>query len=104
MTARSRISRPWRCFVGIVEREFLRFLRQRGRFFASLVRPLVWLVIFGTGLRSMVDLSGVAPYGTTVSYEEYIVPGLVGLVLLFNGMQIALSMVFDREMGSMKVR
>ena len=92
-----------RCFVGIVEREFLRFLRQRSRFFASLVRPLVWLVIFGTGLRSMVDLSGVPPYGTTVTYEEYIVPGLVGLILLFNGMQIALSMVFDREMGSMKV-
>ena len=92
-----------RCFVGIVEREFLRFLRQRSRFFASLVRPLVWLVIFGTGLRSMVDLSGVPPYDTTVAYEAYIVPGLVGLILLFNGMQIALSMVFDREMGSMKV-
>jgi len=85
-----------RCFVGIVEREFLRFLRQRSRFFASLVRPLVWLVIFGTGLRTMVDLSG-------TPYEDYIVPGLVGLVLLFNGMQVALSMVFDREMGSMKV-
>lgn len=85
-----------RCFVGIVEREFLRFLRQRSRFFASLVRPLVWLVIFGTGLRTMVDFPG-------TSYENYIVPGLVGLVLLFNGMQIALSMVFDREMGSMKV-
>ena len=92
-----------RCFVGIVEREFLRFLRQRSRFFASLVRPLVWLVIFGTGLRSMVELSGAPPYGPGVGYEEYIVPGLVGLVLLFNGMQIALSMVFDREMGSMKV-
>ena len=92
-----------RCFGGIVEREFLRFVRQRGRFFASLVRPLVWLVIFGTGLRTMVDLSGTPPYGPGVGYEEYIVPGLVGLVLLFNGMQIALSMVFDREMGSMKV-
>ncbi len=90
------IAKALRCFIGIVEREFLRFLRQRSRFFASLVRPLVWLVIFGSGLRAMVDLSG-------TPYEEYIVPGLVGLVLLFNGMQIALSMVFDREMGSMKV-
>jgi ABC-2 type transport system permease protein len=60
-------------------------------------------VIFGAGLRSMVGLSDVAPYRTAVAYEEYIVPGLVGLILLFNGMQIALSMVFDREMGSMKV-
>ncbi len=62
------------------------------------MRPLVWLVIFGTGLRTMVDSRQYC-----VGYEEYIVPGLVGLVLLFNGMQIALSMVFDREMGSMKV-
>jgi ABC-2 type transport system permease protein len=84
-------------------REFQRFVRQRGRFFASLVRPLVWLVIFGTGLRTMVDLSHTPPHGAGVGYEAYIVPGLVGLVLLFNGMQIALSMVFDREMGSMKV-
>jgi ABC-2 type transport system permease protein len=84
-------------------REFQRFVRQRGRFFASLVRPLVWLVIFGTGLRTMVDLAHTPPHGAGVGYEAYIVPGLVGLVLLFNGMQIALSMVFDREMGSMKV-
>ena len=92
-----------RCFLGVVEREFLRFLRQRSRFFASLVRPLVWLVIFGTGFHSVLGLSRIPPYETYVLYEEYIVPGLVGLILLFNGMQTALSMVFDREMGSMKV-
>ena len=92
-----------RCFLGVVEREFLRFLRQRSRFFASLVRPLVWLMIFGTGFHSVLGLSRIPPYETYVLYEEYIVPGLVGLILLFNGMQTALSMVFDREMGSMKV-
>lgn len=92
-----------RCFVGILEREFLRFLRQRSRFFASLVRPLVWLIIFAAGFRSVLGLSRVPPYATYVTYEEYIVPGLVGLILLFSGMQMALSMVFDREMGSMKL-
>jgi ABC-2 type transport system permease protein len=92
-----------RCFKGIVEREFLRFLSQRSRFFASLVRPLVWLVIFATGFHSALGPSRIAPYQGTVLYEEYVVPGLVGLILLFNGMQTALSMVFDREMGSMKV-
>ena len=92
-----------RCFAGIVTREFLRFLRQRSRFFASLVRPVVWLVIFATGFRAVLGLSRIPPYQTYVLYEEYIVPGLVGLILLFNAMQTALSMVFDREMGSMKV-
>ena len=37
------------------------------------------------------------------TYETYIVPGLVGMVLLFNGMQSSLTMIFDREMGSMKI-
>ena len=38
---------PWLlCLRGIVWREVLRFLQQRGRFFAALVRPLVWLFIF----------------------------------------------------------
>jgi ABC-2 type transport system permease protein len=92
-----------RCLAGIVQREFLRFLRQRGRFFAALVRPLVWLVLFAAGLRSMLELPRMPPYPADISYEEYIVPGLIGLILLFNGMQNALSMVFDREMGSMKV-
>ncbi|MGZ5812789.1 MAG: ABC transporter permease, partial [Xanthobacteraceae bacterium] len=31
------------CLKGIVWREGLRFLHQRERFVASLVRPLVWL-------------------------------------------------------------
>jgi ABC-2 type transport system permease protein len=38
-----------------------------------------------------------------VLYEVYIVPGLAGMVLLFQGMQSSLSMVYDREMGSMRV-
>jgi ABC-2 type transport system permease protein len=31
------------------------------------------------------------------------VPGLIGMIQLFNGMQSSLSMVYDREMGSMRV-
>ena len=30
-------------------------------------------------------------------------PGLVGMVLLFNGMQSSLAMVYDREMGLMRL-
>src|SRR5262249_40992475 len=36
----------WHAFAGILRREALRFLHQRGRFIAALVRPLVWLLIF----------------------------------------------------------
>jgi len=92
-----------RCLEGVVRREALRFVHQRGRFLSALVRPLVWLFIFAAGFRSVLGVSIIPPYETYVLYEEYITPGLIGMILLFNGMQSSLSMVYDREMGSMRV-
>ncbi|WP_223252404.1 ABC transporter permease [Paracoccus mutanolyticus] len=89
-------------FGGIVRREFLRFTRQRERFLAALVRPLVWLFIFAAGFRSVLGLSITPPYRTYVLYEVYVTPGLCGMILLFSGMQSSLSMVYDRETGAMR--
>src|SRR5262245_62352987 len=91
-----------RCFNGIVWRELLRYWHQRERFISALVRPLVWLFIFAAGFRSVLGVSIIPPYKTYVLYEVYITPGLIGMIQLFNGMQSSLSMVYDREMGSMR--
>src|SRR4051794_40412519 len=93
----------WRGFAGILRREMLRALRQRGRLVAALVRPLVWLAIFAAGFRAALGLAVTPPYHTYILYETYIVPGLAGMMLLFNGMQSSLAMVYDREMGSMRL-
>ena len=90
------------CLCGIVWRESLRFLHQRERFIAALVRPLLWLFIFAAGFRQVLGVSIIPPYETYVLYEVYITPGLVAMILLFNGMQSSLSMVYDREMGNMR--
>jgi ABC-2 type transport system permease protein len=90
------------CLVGVVWRESLRFLHQRERFIAALVRPLLWLFIFAAGFRQVLGVSIIPPYETYVLYEVYITPGLVAMILLFNGMQSSLSMVYDREMGNMR--
>ncbi|HEX6143963.1 MAG TPA: ABC transporter permease [Geminicoccaceae bacterium] len=87
----------------VIGREMLRFVHQRGRFIAALVRPLVWLFIFAAGFRSVLGVSIQPPYVTYVLYEVYITPGLCGMILLFAGMQSSLAMVYDREMGSMRV-
>ncbi len=92
-----------RCLLGIFKREALRFIHQRERFFGALVRPLVWLFIFAAGFRSILGVSIIPPYETYILYEEYITPGLAAMVLLFSGMQGSLSMVYDREMGSMRL-
>jgi ABC-2 type transport system permease protein len=91
------------CFKGVLKREFLRFVHQRTRFLSALIRPLLWLVVFAAGFRAALGVSITPPYQTYITYETYILPGLCCMILLFNGMQGSLSMVYDREMGSMKV-
>ena len=93
----------WRTFAGITQREFLRFVQQRSRFLSALIRPLLWLIVFAAGFRAVLGVSIMPPYGTYITYQVYIAPGLVAMIILFNAMQSALSMVYDREMGSMKV-
>jgi ABC-2 type transport system permease protein len=43
------------------------------------------------------------PYETYVLYEVYITPGLVAMIQLFNGLLSSLSMVYDREVGAMRI-
>ena len=98
-----KILHYWRAMWGIIWRECWRFVTQRERFVSALVRPLVWLFIFAAGFRSALGLAISPPYETYILYEVYIVPGLCGMIQLFNGMQSSLSMVYDREMGSMRI-
>jgi ABC-2 type transport system permease protein len=87
----------------IVLREVLKFSQQTGRLVSALVRPLLWLAVFAAGFRNVFGVAIVEPYDTYIPYEVYILPGLVGMVLLFNGMQSSLAMVYDREMGLMRL-
>ncbi|MDA8485655.1 ABC transporter permease [Pseudomonas resinovorans] len=93
----------WHCLRGILLREWLRFVLQRTRFLSALVRPLLWLLVFAAGFRAALGIAIIEPYDTYITYETYIVPGLACMILLFNGMQGSLSMVYDREMGSMRL-
>ena len=92
-----------RALRAVTMRELLKFVQQRGRLLSALVRPLVWLAVFAAGFYNVFGVSIIAPYKTYVTYQVYIVPGLLGMILLFHGMQSSLSMVYDREMGVMRL-
>ncbi|MCF7970339.1 MAG: ABC transporter permease [Methylococcaceae bacterium] len=98
-----RIFHYWFALWGIVFRELLRFVKQKERFLSALVRPLIWLFVFAAGFRAALGIAIIPPYETYILYEVYITPGLIGMIQLFNGMQSSLSMVYDREMGSMRI-
>ncbi len=89
--------------LAIFHREFDRFIKQKARCVSAVVRPLLWLVVFAAGFRSVLGIAIQAPYETYITYDLYVTPGLIGMIALFNGMQSSLSMVYDRETGSMKL-
>lgn len=87
----------------VASREVVKFVHQRGRLASALVRPVLWLLVFAAGFRNVFGVAMIPPYDTYITYQEYITPGLLGMVLLFNGMQSSLAMVYDREMGIMRL-
>lgn len=89
--------------LAIFHREFDRFVKQKTRCVSAIVRPLIWLVVFAAGFRSVLGIAIQPPYETYITYDLYVTPGLIGMIALFNGMQASLSMVYDRETGSMKL-
>lgn len=93
----------WLGLYAITWREIAKFLRQTERLLSALVRPALWLLVFATGLHDLLGVSIIPPYETYTPYQEYILPGLMGIVILFQCMQSALSMVYDREAGVMRV-
>jgi ABC-2 type transport system permease protein len=80
-------------------REVKRYLRDRVRIVSSFVQPLLWLLIFGTGMRYS-GISQALPAG--VDYPQYIFPGIIGQTLLFTSMFMGISVIWDREFGFLK--
>ena len=89
--------------LALADREVVKFMHQTGRLISAVVRPSLWLLVFAAGFRNVFGVSIIAPYETYIPYEVYVAPGLLGMVLLFNGIQSSLSMVYDREMGMMRL-
>jgi ABC-2 type transport system permease protein len=87
----------------VIGREIHKFLRQPARLASALVRPLLWFVVFAAGFHNVFGVSIIPPYETYIEYRVYMLPGLLGMIALFNGMQSSLSLVYDREMGLMRL-
>lgn len=83
----------------LCRRDVLKFLRDRQTLAASIVRPLLWLVAVGFGLRASFG-SGAGHNG--VDFVSFLVPGVVSMTVLFSSMFAAISIVWDREFGFLK--
>lgn len=76
-------------------REVKKFLREKPRLINAICQPLLWLFIFGTGMRFSSGMPG-------INYQEFIFPGLVVQAMLFTAMFMGVSVIWDREFGFLK--
>jgi ABC-2 type transport system permease protein len=85
--------------VSIVwRRELIRFRRDRLRAVTSLIQPLLFLLVLGTGLSSLAK--GSLPSG--VDFKTFIYPGVLAMTVLFTAIFSAASIVWDREFGFLR--
>ena len=77
------------------QREMIRFGRDRSRIVSSLVQPVLFLFVLGTGLSSLLSTGD-------VDFRTFLFPGVLAMSVLFTAAFAGISMVWDREFGFLR--
>src|SRR5881227_4460038 len=78
-------------------RDLIRFVNDRIRIAATLVQPLLFLFVLGSGLQ---QISSAGTHG--VNLKTFIYPGILCIAVMFTAMFSAASIVWDREFGFLR--
>ncbi len=99
-----RVSVPKRSLVSelrairiVWRRELIRYRSDRLRMVTTLVQPLLFLFVLGSGLQR---LASAGTHG--VNLKTFIYPGILCIVVMFTAMFSAASIVWDREFGFLR--
>lgn len=88
---------PLRASASLAWREILRFFRQPNRIVGSIGTPVLFWLLFGTGLKNSFSLSATGQGGS--SFLEYYFAGSLILILLFTSIFTSISIIEDRREG-----
>jgi ABC-2 type transport system permease protein len=80
------------------QREMIRFSRDRLRMVTSLIQPVLFLFVLGTGLSTITSGSS----SHNVNLRTFMYPGALSMAVLFTAMFSAASIVWDREFGFLR--
>lgn len=82
----------------LLQREVVRFLRQRNRIIGALGTPLMFWFLIGSGLGKSFQAPGAAS-AAGLTYLQYFFPGTILLSVLFTAIFSAISVIEDRREG-----
>jgi ABC-2 type transport system permease protein len=78
-------------------RDLLRFWRDKMRMVTSLAFPLLFLIVFGSGLGGSMGM--LAP---GIDFSKFMFPGIIGMTVLMTSFMSGVSVVWDREFGFLR--
>lgn len=78
-------------------RDVLRFWREKIRLVSAFGMPLLFLVVFGSGLSGSMGM--LAP---GVDFTKFMFPGIVSMIVIMQSFMSGMSVVWDREFGFLK--
>ncbi|WP_214412823.1 ABC transporter permease [Sphaerisporangium fuscum] len=82
----------------VLHRELLRFVNDRTRMVSTLVQPVLWLFVMGTGLGTLISRGPVQG----VDFRTFMYPGVIAMTVITTAMFSAGSIVWDREFGFLR--
>jgi len=65
-------------------REFKVFWREKSRIVSSIVQPMMWLFLFGSGIGASLSVG-------SVNYRDYIYPGVLTMSVIFGSVFFGLT-------------
>jgi ABC-2 type transport system permease protein len=81
----------------MTQRQLMVFARQPAFAVITLIQPVIWLFLFGSLFRKVVELGG---FGTT-SYLDYLVPGVVAMSALSSNMWAGMGTLEEIQRGTL---
>jgi ABC-2 type transport system permease protein len=80
------------------QREMIKYFRVRSRIVGAIAMPAFLLVFQGMGFRR-VEFPGLPE---SIGYFQYLVPGIIGMTLLFTAAYAGMSVIMDKQFGFLK--
>ncbi len=74
-------------------RQMKHFIRSKSRMVASIIQPLFFLIILGSGFRA-----AIMP-GMTGDYIHFLAPGIIAMAIMFSSMFTGVSVLWDKQFG-----
>ena len=78
-------------------RDILRFWHDKIRMIGSMIFPLLFLFVFGSGLSARMGF-----LGPGIDFAQFMFPGIIGMTVLMSSFMAGISLVWDREFGFLK--